>query len=425
MDHSTEKSGPPAWQLAIIAFLLLGGAVALMQWAQTLSSERMVIGSPGMFPYQGPITSVREIAGESAKANLLAKDVVLADVKIDEVIGERVFLISEQGQNVPVVMFGELTDRQHDRAVALEAGQRIRIYGVIRMLRSIEEIVDEAALAADDAQKLRDHETYISAFRVVPLPIRERVQIPRIITAVSQFEQVSDPEALQAREVVLDEVKVLEVLGDHTFLVGDEGASVPVALLGEMTGRQHDRAVTLEAGQRIRIYGVIRMLRSIGEIVDQEALAADDAQKLRDHETYISASRVVPLPIRERVQIPRIITAVSQFEQVSDPEALQAREVVLDEVKVLEVLGDHTFLVGDEGASVPVALLGEMTQRQAEGVTQLRVGQVVRIYGVIRLLRSQQEIEDMLMVSPEVAAQLRGNAVYVSALRVVLLEASL
>ena len=252
-----------------------------------------------MFPHQDPITSVREIADERVKATLLAEDVILADIEIDKVIGERVFLISEDGQTVPVVLFGELTDRQHDRAV------------------------------------------------------------------------------------------------------------------------------TLEAGQRIRIYGVIRMLRSIGEIVDQEALAANDAQKLRDHETYISAFRVVPLPIRERVQIPRIITAVSQFEQVSDPEALQAREVVLDEVKVLEVLGDHTFLVGDEGASVPVALLGEMTQRQAEGVTQLRVGQVVRIYGVIRLLRSQQEIEDMLMVSPEVAAQLRGNAVYVSALRVVLLEASL
>jgi hypothetical protein len=34
-----------------------------MQWAQTLSSTRTVVGSPGMFPHQGPITSVREIAG--------------------------------------------------------------------------------------------------------------------------------------------------------------------------------------------------------------------------------------------------------------------------------------------------------------------------------------------------------------------------
>lgn len=298
LDPPNDKPGPPAWQLALIAFVLLAGAVALMQWAQTLSSTRTVVGSPGMFPHQGLITSVREITGESAKANLLAKDVILADVEIDQVIGERVFLVSEHGQTVPVVLFGELTGRQHDRAVTLEAGQRIRIYGIIRMLRSIEEIVDETAFAADDAQMLRDHEIYISAFRVAPLPIRERVQIPRVITALSQFAQVSDPEALQAREVVLDKIKVLDVLGDHTFLVGDEDASVPVALLGEMT------------------------------------------------------------------------------------------------------------------------------QRQAEDVTQIRVGQVVRIYGVIRLLRSQQEIEDMLIVSPEVAARLRGNAVYVSALRVVLLEPS-
>ncbi|MFO8002650.1 hypothetical protein, partial [Thioalkalivibrio sp.] len=233
LDPPTDKPGPAAWQLVIIALLLLGGAVALMQWAQTLSSTRTVIGSPGMFPHQGPITSVREIAGEQAKANLLAKDVILADVEIEQVIGEHVFLISEHGQTVPVVLFGELTGRQQDRAVTLEAGQRIRIYGVIRMLRSIEEIVDEKALEGDDAQKLRGHEIYVSAFRVAPLPIRERVQIRRVITAVSQFAQVSDPEALQAREVVLDKVKVLDVLGDHTFLVGDEGASVPVALLGE------------------------------------------------------------------------------------------------------------------------------------------------------------------------------------------------
>jgi len=272
--------------------------VALTQWAQNLSRTRWVMGSPGMFPHQGPITSVREIAGERAKANLLAKDVILADVEIDQLVGERIFLISEHGQTVPVVLFGELT------------------------------------------------------------------------------------------------------------------------------ARQHDRAVTLEAGQRVRIYGVIRALRDIGEIVDGKALAPDDAQRLRDHEIYISAFRVAPLPIRERTQIPRVITAVPQFVEVSDPEALQAREVMLDGVRVLEVLGDATFLVGDADASVPVALLGEMTRRQAEGVTRIRAGQVVRIYGVIRLLRSQQETEDMLMVSPEVAARLGGHFVYVSALRVVLLESS-
>lgn len=269
-----------------------------MQWAQTLSSTRGVMGKPGMFPHQGPITSVREIADEGVKANLLAEDVVLADVEIDQVIGERVFLISEDGQSVPVVLFGELTDRQQDHAVTLEAGQRIRIYGVIRMLRSLE------------------------------------------------------------------------------------------------------------------------------EIMDAEALAADEAQKLRDHAIYISAMRVVPLPIRERVEIPRVITTVSPLVESADPKALQAREVVLDKVEVLELLGDYSFLVGDEDAKVPVALFGEITRRQAEDVTEIRVGQLVRIYGVIRLLRSQQEIEDMLMVSPEVAARLRGNAAYVSALRVVLLEPS-
>ncbi len=291
----TDKPGPPAWQLTFIGLVLLGAAVALMQWAQTLSITRTVIGSPGMFPYQGPITSVREIAGETAKANLLAKDVVLADVEIDQVIGERVFLISEHGETVPVVLFGELTGRQHDRAVTLEAGQRIRIYGVIRMLRSIEEIVDEQALAADDTQKLRGHEIYISAFRVAPLPIRERVRIPRVITAVSQFVQASDPEALQAREVVLDKVKVLDVLGNHTFLVGDEDASVPVALLGEMTRRQADDVIQIRIGQMVRIYGVIRLLRSQQEIEDILMVSPEVAAQLRGNALYVSALRVVLL----------------------------------------------------------------------------------------------------------------------------------
>lgn len=302
LDPPNDKPGPPAWQLAIIGLFLLGGAVALMYWSQTLSSSREVMGKPGMFPHQGPITSVSEITDESVKANLLTQDVVLADVEIDQVIGERVFLISEAGQR--------------------------------------------------------------------------------------------------------------------------DGQSVPVVLFGELTNRQQDRAVTLEAGQRIRVYGVIRMLRSIEEITDEEALAADEAQKLRDHAIYISAMRVVPLPIRERVEIPRVITKVSPLVEIADPEALQAREVVLDKVEVLEVLGDYSFLVGDEDAKVPVALLGEITRRQAEDVTEIRLGQMLRIYGLIRLLHSQQEIEDILMVSPEVAARLRGNAAYVSALRVVLLEPS-
>ncbi|SCZ63053.1 hypothetical protein [Thiohalomonas denitrificans] len=295
LDPPNDKRGPPVWQLAFIGLVLLGTAVALMQWAQTLSITRTVVGSPGMFPYQGPITSVHEIAGESAKANLLAKDVVLADVEIDQVIGERVFLISEHGETVPVVLFGELTGWQHDRAVTLEAGQRIRIYGVIRMLRSIEEIVDKQALAADDTQKLRGHEIFISAFRVAPLPIRERVRIPRVITAVSQFVQASDPEALQAREVVLDKVKVLDVLGDHAFRVGDESASVPVALLGEMTRRQADDVVQIRIGQMVRIYGVIRLLRSQQEIEDILMVSPEVAAQLRGNALYVSALRVVLL----------------------------------------------------------------------------------------------------------------------------------
>lgn len=297
LGPATEKPGPPGWQLAIIALGLLGGAVALMLWAQALSSTRTVVGSPGMFPHEGPITSVTEIAGESAKANLLATDVILADVEIDQVIGERVFLISEHGETVPVVLFDEMTSRQRDRAVPLEAGQRIRIYGVIRMLRSIEEIADDEELAARDAQKLRDHEVYISALHVVPLPIpdRERVPIPRVITSVSQLVEVSDPEALQAREVVLDEVKVLDLLGDHAFLVGDERASVPVALLGEMTQRQAESVTEIRAGQVVRIYGVIRLVRSLQEIEDMLMVSPEVAARLRGHDVYVSALRVVPL----------------------------------------------------------------------------------------------------------------------------------
>lgn len=266
-----------------------------MQWAQTLSSTSEVMGRPGMFPHQGLITSVSEIGRENVKANLLAEDVVLADVEIDQVIGERVFLISEDGQSVPVVLFGELTDRQHDRAVTLEAGQRIRIYGVIRMLRSLEEIVDEEGLAADDAQKLRDHAIYISAFRVVPLPIRERVRIPRVITSMSQLVEIADPEALKAREVVLDKVKVLELLGDYSFLAGDEDASVPVALLGEISRRQADGVTQIRVGQMVRVYGVIRLLRTQQEIEDMLVVSPKVAARLNGNAVYVSALRVVLL----------------------------------------------------------------------------------------------------------------------------------
>lgn len=285
------------WVLSVIAVVLLAAVVAMMVGERSLSATRGVIGKPGMFQHLEAIFSLDEIVSENVKDNLRARQVVLTDVVVRDVLGDLAFLIGQEGNTVPVVLFGELTGRQRPEAVTLHAGQHVRIYGILRKVMGPEHLRNLTLVDPAAAAKLEGHQIYISAMRVAPLPLREspRLTPPYLITSVAEITEATGPQTLRGLDVALDKVRVLSALGDSTFLIGSEEASVAVSLFGELTERQDESVTVIREGDVLRIYGVIRLLHSVQEIEDMLMLTSGQAARLRSHTLYVSALRVVQL----------------------------------------------------------------------------------------------------------------------------------
>lgn len=297
IDPDTLPHPLPRWVLLLIAVVLLAAVVAMMVGERSLSATRGVVGEPGMFPHLEAIFSLDEIVSENVKGNLRGRQVVLTDVAVHDVLGDLAFLIGQDGNTVPVVLFGELTGRQSPEAVALRAGQQVRIYGIVRKVIDPEHLQDLTLVEPAAAAKLEGHKIYISALRVVPLPLREtpRLTPPYLITSIAEITDATDSRSLRGHDVVFDEVRVLRVLGNSAFLIGSEEASVAVSLFGELTGRQGESVTVIREDDVLRIYGVIRLLHSIQEIEDMLMLTPEQAARLRSHAVYVSALRVVQL----------------------------------------------------------------------------------------------------------------------------------
>lgn len=296
-DSGATPHPLPRWLLSAIAAVLLAAVVAMVVGAGSLSTTRGVVGQPGMFPYLEAIVSLDQVTSEDVTENLRARQVILQEVVVEEVLGDLAFLVGQDGETVPVILFGELTGRQRADAVALRAGQRVRIYGILRKVFGPGHLQRLARLEPTAAAKLQGHAVYISAMRVAPLPIREtpRPTPPYLITSIADITDAADAQSLRAHDVVLDKVRVLRVLGDHTFLIGSEEAHVVVSLFGEVTRRQADAVTVVREGDVLRIYGAIRLLRSVQELEDMLMLTSAEAAQLRFHKVYISALRVVRL----------------------------------------------------------------------------------------------------------------------------------
>ena len=121
--------------------------------------------------------------------------------------------------------------------------------------------------------------------------------------------------------------------------------------------------------------------------------------------------------------VPRVVTSLDELAQISDADALEARDVVL-RVRVLRVLGNYTFIVGTEQNAAVVTLFGEVTGRQPETKTEIRAGDNIIVYGVIRRLRDIESIEEIATLATDERAELQRHDVYISALRVVQLGPS-
>ncbi len=141
----------PRWLLVLIALSIIGVVMMLFVWAQSIPGSERVLGEPGMFRRDHPITTIGRIVREPAKANLVARHVVLDGVPVLRVLGDYTFLVGTEEQNVLVVLLGEVTERQPEGTTAVRAGQIVRIYGTAQILRNAAEVEDLAILSPEQA----------------------------------------------------------------------------------------------------------------------------------------------------------------------------------------------------------------------------------------------------------------------------------
>lgn len=93
------------------------------------------------------------------------------------------------------------------------------------------------------------------------------------------------------RRVALRDVPVVRVTGDYTFWVGSGlETGVLVALRGELMWRQPESRVTVEANERISVYGVVRDLDVLGPAVSE--LEPEELSRAEALGYFIHAERV-------------------------------------------------------------------------------------------------------------------------------------
>lgn len=152
--------------LLLIALAIITTVVLLFVGARSVTGAGRVIGAPGMFRGAQPITSVTTIVREPARENLIGREVILDDVPVLGVPGDYTFWVGTGEEAVPVVLRGELTGRQRERETEIREGQRVRIFGTLRQMRSVAAIDDFEILSAEAARAIAKSEVYVSATRV-------------------------------------------------------------------------------------------------------------------------------------------------------------------------------------------------------------------------------------------------------------------
>lgn len=95
------------------------------------------------------------------------------------------------------------------------------------------------------------------------------------------------------------------------------------------------------------------------------------------------------------------------------------RDVAIWGVPVQAVNGDWLFWVGPERDRViPVVLLGEQAARQSERQTEVRAGDTVAVYGIVRAVRNAYYLDEPWAMTRDEWRRLAQARVYISALHV-------
>lgn len=154
--------------LMVLGVLLLVAGFYLFNWVRTASHAAELFNKISSPSQQGLITSPDTLVHRLMDQNIAGATVLLNLVRVDSVLGDYVFMIDlgDRG-TIPVVLLGEITGRQSEKRVAVEAGQMTRIFGFLLPLDEVSMITNPDFIDESERSTLLSNPYYIGAIRVV------------------------------------------------------------------------------------------------------------------------------------------------------------------------------------------------------------------------------------------------------------------
>lgn len=166
--HLPRDEDAPRWLLLLTVLVLMLAVGGGFIWIQSRAAVDHLVGQPPALGRQGPITEVDQILDAHTSANLIGREVTLDTARVQQVIGDYSFWIgTSANRRVPVVLFGELTNRQSPGETDVLAGQRVRIFGIVRSMREFTAFGTDPLLSEQQLQDIQRQPVFISARRVV------------------------------------------------------------------------------------------------------------------------------------------------------------------------------------------------------------------------------------------------------------------
>jgi len=162
-----ENKDWPRSVLIILGSTLIFAAFGLYHWVGHQPSVKQLFNKVTNMSQAGLITSAKTLYERDKDLNIDGATVLLQSVRVNEVLGNFVFTVDlGEQESMPVVLLGEITERQAEDKVQIEVNQNARIYGILLPLKGISTIAQEAFMNESEKVKLKSYDHYISALRV-------------------------------------------------------------------------------------------------------------------------------------------------------------------------------------------------------------------------------------------------------------------
>lgn len=157
----------PRWLLLLLVLLLVAPVAGLFAWLQATGRVESVIGQAATLGHEPVVTQLSQVLDEHFSRALHGRVVALEVEAVQQVVGDYTFWIGpNEDRRVPVVLLGEAKQRQPERVTSVDAGDRVRVYGMIRTIDELSAFDEDHLLQSPHRTALQQHEMFISALRV-------------------------------------------------------------------------------------------------------------------------------------------------------------------------------------------------------------------------------------------------------------------